>query len=75
MGQALCGKLEKMGELVTLDYNRMCCVLWRVCQGLRGGAGEGQKAGALVSSFSQFSCDINELRAVSCLRRRHTKSF
>ena len=36
MGQALCGKLvdEELGELVTLDYNRMCCVLWGVCQGL-----------------------------------------
>ena len=36
-GQALCGKLvdEELGELVTLDYNRMCCVLWRVCQGLQ----------------------------------------
>ena len=37
VGQALCGKLvdEELGELVTLDYNRMCCVLWGVCQGLQ----------------------------------------
>ena len=26
---------EELGELVTLDYNRMCCVLWGVCQGLQ----------------------------------------
>ena len=37
VGQSLCGKLvdEELGELVTLDYNRMCCVLWKVCQGLQ----------------------------------------
>ena len=37
VGQALCGKLvdEELGELTTLDYNRMCCVLWGVCQGLQ----------------------------------------
>ena len=37
VGQALCGKLvdKELGELVTLDYNRMCCVLWGVCQGLQ----------------------------------------
>ena len=26
---------EELGQLVTLDYNRMCCVLWGVCQGLQ----------------------------------------
>ena len=37
VGQALCGKLvdEELGELTTLDYNHMCCVLWGVCQGLQ----------------------------------------
>ena len=43
---------EEVGELVTLDYNRMCCVLWGVCQGLQARVEalekKGKRRGSLV---------------------------
>ena len=36
-GKALCGQVadEELGDLVTLDYSRLACVLWGVCKRLQ----------------------------------------
>ena len=61
VGQALCGKLvdEELGELVTLDYNRMCCVLWGVCQArVEALEKKGKKRGLLIGNGRRRSARV-----------------